>query len=132
MKFSLDKDEKYTLLTLAEEKLDTLIAPKLKSEFITMFQSGTKNLILDLTKVKYIDSSGLSAILVANRLTSEVEGFLILVGLSEMAQKLIIITKLDNVLNIFPTVAEAREAIFLNEIEEELTTETNEEDTNEE
>ena len=68
MKYSVDKKEKYTLLSLDEEKLDTLIAPDLKSEFVSLNTEGVVNVILDLSKVKYVDSSGLSSILVANRL----------------------------------------------------------------
>ena len=39
--------EKYTLLSLQEEKLDTLIAPDLKSEFITLNAEGITNIILN-------------------------------------------------------------------------------------
>jgi len=120
MKYSIDKQEKYSILALDEEKLDTLVAPKLKSEFVTLFQSGTSNLILDMSKVKYVDSSGLSAILVANRLAGDEDGFLILAGITPHVMKLITISKLDNVLNLFPTVKEAVDAIFLSEMEKEL------------
>lgn len=120
MKYSIDKQEKYSILALDEEKLDTLVAPKLKSEFVTLFQSGTSNLILDMSKVKYVDSSGLSAILVANRLAGDEDGFLILAGITPHVMKLITISKLDNVLNLFPTVKEAIDAIFLSEVEKEL------------
>lgn len=120
MKYSIDKQEKYSILALDEEKLDTLIAPKLKSEFVTIFQSGTSNLILDMSKVKYVDSSGLSAILVANRLAGDEDGFLVLAGITAHVMKLITISKLDNVLNLLPTVKEAVDAIFLSEAEKEL------------
>jgi len=120
MKYSIDKQEKYSILALDEEKLDTLVAPKLKSEFVTLFQSGTSNLILDMSRVKYVDSSGLSAILVANRLAGDEDGFLILAGITPHVMKLITISKLDNVLNLFPTVKEAVDAIFLSEMEKEL------------
>lgn len=120
MKYSIDKQEKYSILALDEEKLDTLVAPKLKSEFVTLFQSGTSNLILDMSKVKYVDSSGLSAILVANRLAGDEDGFLVLAGITPHVMKLITISKLDNVLNLFPTIKEAIDAIFLSEVEKEL------------
>jgi anti-sigma B factor antagonist len=120
MKYSIDKQEKYSILALDEEKLDTLIAPKLKSEFVTIFQSGTSNLILDMSKVKYVDSSGLSAILVANRLAGDEDGFLVLAGITAHVMKLITISKLDNVLNLLPTVKEAIDAIFLSEAEKKL------------
>ena len=122
MQYAVDKSERYTTLTLQEEKLDTLIAPKLKSEFVTMFQSGTANLILDLSTVKYVDSSGLSSILVANRMAKEENGCMVLIGIQDHVMKLIKISKLDQVLTILPTKEEAVDSVFLNEIEKDLST----------
>ena len=62
MKFTVDKQEKYTMLKLHEEKLDSSVAPQLKSELITLHAEGVQNIILDLSEVKYTDSSGLSAL----------------------------------------------------------------------
>lgn len=123
MQYAVDKSERYTTITLQEEKLDTLIAPKLKSEFVTMFESGTLNLILNLHDVKYVDSSGLSAILVANRMAKEKNGCLVLIGVQDHVMKLISISKLDQVLTILPTKEEAVDTVFLNEIEKDLTSE---------
>lgn len=120
MKYTIDKHEKYSILSLEEERIDSLIAPKLKTEFVTMFQSGTQNLILNLAKTKYVDSSGLSALLVANRLATEAEGFLVMVGITDHVMKLITISKLDSVFNIFSTNAEAIDAVFLSIIEKDL------------
>ena len=126
MKFSVDKQDKYTILKLDEPKLDTSLAPSLKSEFITMHAEGIRNVILDLTEVKYTDSSGLSALLVGNRTFQQEGGIFILTNLSDHAQKLIKISQLDGVLNILPTVQEAIDAVFMNEIEGDL----NDEDEN--
>ena len=120
MRYSIEKSEKYTKLSLDEEKLDTLIAPKLKTEFVTLYQSGTDNLILDLSETKYVDSSGLSALLTANRMSNEVGGCLVLVGVNDHVMKLIKISKLDNIFNMLPTVEEAVDAVFLHEIEKDL------------
>ncbi|AZQ62660.1 anti-sigma factor antagonist [Flammeovirga pectinis] len=120
MRFSVNKSEKYTVLIPEEEKLDSLKAPQLKAEIVTMFQSGTENLIIDLSNVKYVDSSGLSSILVANRLAGEVNGRLVLAGLNEHVMKLIKISKLETVLNLLPTVQEAIDSVFLHEIEKDI------------
>ena len=68
MEFKIDKFENHTLIKVLEEKLDTHIAPTLKSELVLVSGNGEKNIILDLSNCRYCDSSGLSAILVANRL----------------------------------------------------------------
>ncbi len=117
MKYLVDKQEKFNLIQLEEEKLDSTIAPVLKTEMVTFNAEGVRNIILDLTKVKYIDSSGLSSILVSNRLCNNDNGMLVLSNVSEHVMKMIKISQLDSVLNILPTNEEAVDAIFLNEIE---------------
>lgn len=123
MRYSIEKAEKYTQLTLEEEKMDTLIAPKVKSEVVALYQTETVNLIIDLSSVKYVDSSGLSALLLANRASKQVGGLLVLVGLNEHVSKLIHISKLDQVFEILPTVQEAIDRVFLHEIEKDLNAE---------
>lgn len=121
MKYTIDKKENYTIITIDEKKLDTTIAPDLKSEFVKLNAEGITNLILDLNNVKYTDSSGLSSILIANRLCNSSNGLLILTGLQDHVMKLITISKLESVLNILPTVEEAIDRVFLHEIERDLT-----------
>lgn len=120
MKYTIDKQEKYSSLRLHEEKLDSSVAPQLKSELITLHAEGIHNVILDLTEVKYTDSSGLSALLVGNRIMQEDNGIFILANLSEHTMKLIKISQLDTVLNILPTVEEAVDAVYMHEIEKDL------------
>lgn len=121
MKYTIDKQEQYTILKLQEEKLDTVLAPNLKSELVTINAEGIKNLILDLGEVKYTDSSGLSAILVGNRVFSESNGFFVIANITDHVLKLVRISQLDSVLNIASSVAEGIEAILsaLEEKEEE-------------
>ncbi len=120
MKYTIDKKEKYTTLKLDETKLDTHIAPQLKSEFVTLHAEGVKNIILDLSEVKYTDSSGLSALLVGNRTISQNGGIFVLSCLSDHVMKLIKISQLDGVLNILPTVEEAVDSVLMTEIENDL------------
>jgi len=120
MKYSIDKQEKYTLLSLNEEKLDSSIAPHLKSQMVTLHAEGVRNIILDLAEVKYTDSSGLSALLVGNRILQEDDGIFILTRLSDHTLKLIKISQLDSVLNILPTVEEGIDAVFMHEIEKDM------------
>ncbi|MBK7652959.1 MAG: STAS domain-containing protein [Flammeovirgaceae bacterium] len=120
MKYSIDKQEKYTLFRLNEEKLDSSIAPQLKSEMVTLHAEGVRNIILDLSEVKYTDSSGLSALLVGNRVLQEDNGIFILTKLSDHTMKLIKISQLDSVLNILPSVEEGIDAVFMHEIEKDM------------
>ena len=100
MEFKIEKQENYTTIKVLVEKLDTHIAPKLKSELVLIVGNGEKNIILDLTDCRYCDSSGLSAILVANRLCKNANGLFVLTGLQTAVERLITISQLDTVLNI--------------------------------
>ncbi|MCS6824127.1 MAG: STAS domain-containing protein [Cytophagaceae bacterium] len=120
MKYTIEKTEKYTLLQLHEEKLNSVLAPDLKSEFVKLNAEGIRNIILDMSAVKYTDSSGLSSILVGNRLCENEKGLFVLSGVTEHVMKLIKISQLDTVLTILPTIEESIDAVFMNEIEKDL------------
>jgi anti-sigma B factor antagonist len=108
MKYSVDKQELYSVFSLMEDNLNSIIAPDLKSEFVLFHNEGTQNFILDLSNVKFVDSSGLSAILIANRLWKSETSTFVLTGISNPSvKKLIEISKLDTILAIAPTVSEA-------------------------
>ena len=111
MEFNIEKKDNHTLIQVLVEKLDTHIAPTLKSELVLVSGNGEKNIILDLSDCRYCDSSGLSAILVANRLCKNASGTFVLTGLTEAVERLITISQLDTVLNITNTVEEGAEMI---------------------
>ncbi len=120
MKFTVDKHEKYVLIKLNETKLNSLISPQLKSELILTNTEGQRNIILDLSNVKYSDSSGLSSLLVGHRICKNAEGSFILTGINENVSRLISISQLENILTIVATVDEGIDLIFMEEIEKEL------------
>lgn len=124
MKFTVDKHEKYVLIKLNESKLNSLISPQLKSELILMNTDGQRNIILDLSMVKFADSSGLSSLLVGHRICKNAEGTFILTGLSDSVARLISISQLESVLTIVATPEEAIDLVFMEEIEKELKKET--------
>lgn len=111
MHFDIDKNDNYTVIKVKTEKLDTLVAPSLKSELVILNTDGVKNIIIDMTDARYCDSSGLSAILVANRLCKNSNGKFVLAGLQEPVKKLITISQLDSILTIVSSITEATNTI---------------------
>ena len=111
MEFKITKLDKHTSIEVLEEKLDTNIAPSLKSELVIISGNGEKNIVLDLKNCRYCDSSGLSAILVANRLCKNANGTFVLTGLNDAVDRLITISQLDTVLNIAYSNEEAVDMI---------------------
>jgi len=111
MDFEIIKIEDYTLITIMSDRLDTNIAPDLKSELVILNSNGEKNIILDVSNCSYCDSSGLSAILVANRLCEDAIGTFILTGLQADVEQIIRISMLHTVLIITKTAKEAVELL---------------------
>ena len=120
MKFSADKQDKYCVFKLQEEKLNSVVAPSLKSEMIVLNAEGVKNIIFDMNHIRFVDSSGLSSILIANRLCKNSGGSLILCNVSDNVLKLIKISQLDSILTIVPTVTEASDLAVMDELERNL------------
>lgn len=107
MDYKVDKKDKYVVVATTATKLNTTNAPDLKSEFVLITNDGVKNIILDLSSCEYCDSSGLSAILVANRLCEQLEGKFVITGLQPEVDSLIKISLLDTILNIKESIDEA-------------------------
>ena len=120
MKFTVEKHDKYSLFKLQESKLNSLISSELKSEFVMLNQQMQNNVIVDLSETQHCDSSGLSALLVGFRLCRNAGGAFVLTGLQEHVRKLISISQLDNMLVITPTVSEAADFIFMDDVEKQL------------
>jgi len=111
MNFDIENKTNCAVIRVQNAKLDTHIAPALKSELVLVSGKGEKNIILDLKKCQYCDSSGLSAVLVANRLCKNAGGVFVLCGLNEAVERLITISQLDTVLTITDTVEDAEKLI---------------------
>jgi anti-anti-sigma factor len=121
MNIATDKTENYLYVKPGNDKFDASVSSDMKAWFVQEIgNTAYKNLIFDLATVKYCDSSGLSAILVGNRLCQEKGGVFILCNVSDHVFKLIRISQLDTVLNILPTKEEAIDAVFLHEVEAQL------------
>lgn len=111
MKFSVDKQDGLVVYELLEDKLTSLNAPVLKSELVLANAEGFKNIVVDLDKVKFVDSSGLSALLIGHRLCKDEKGIFGLCGLNDTVKNLIKISQLEDVLHIYSTQFDATEAI---------------------
>jgi anti-sigma B factor antagonist len=120
MDYTTEKHEKYIVLKLKDDKLNDLISSQLKVRFEELHNDGERNIILDLTRVNYCDSSGLSAILMGNKLCKNAFGSFVLCGLNVNVQRVITISQLDKVLLICPSLQEAIDLVFMDEIEREL------------
>ena len=107
MDFSIQKDDSYTYIRVLNEKLDYLMAPGLKSELVLIVANGEMNILVDLSGCNFCDSSGLSALLLGNRLCRDVNGKFILYGCTGQVSEMLDLADLGNHLTVAETKDEA-------------------------
>jgi anti-sigma B factor antagonist len=100
MHFSHEQKGNAIVVTTHVDKLDAVNAPELKALFTLLNKNGHNQMVLDLSETKYCDSTGLSAILIANRLCKDTNGSFAMCGLQANVAKMISIAQLDKVLTI--------------------------------
>ena len=108
MNFEIKKVNDITIFKLNEKRLDTNISGLVKGEFTLLLKvEGAAKLIVDLSEVESCDSSGLSSLLVANRILNTTGGNLRIAAPSDKVYALIKITQLERVLPVCKTVDQA-------------------------
>jgi anti-sigma B factor antagonist len=98
MGFVKEQQKGVTIIKVEDERLDSVIAPQLKSELLFLVKEGTRNVLIDLSEVNYADSSGLGAFLFGIRQLKSVYGQLKLLDANERIMSLVRIARLDGIL----------------------------------
>ncbi len=126
MEYSLEKNEQYALVNLAETSLDAATSLDLARVVALLSREGYTNLIMDLKEVQSIENEGITVLRKANDLCLRDEGLLVLVTKDDE-----LIDRLDSAqirdLTILPTLEEAVDAVFMNELESEFREEEDDE-----
>lgn len=92
-------------------EIDVYTAPEFKSALNKTILTGASHLVIDLTDVSYMDSSGFGALLSATKQVRPKGGTVNLVGCSEAIERMLKITSLDTVFGMFPCLDDALESI---------------------
>lgn len=90
-----------------EGEVDVYTAPQLKQDIVQIAERGVKHLIVNLSKVEYLDSTGLGVLIGGLKRLREGEGNLALVGPGMRILRIFEITGLDKIFDIYPTEEEA-------------------------
>ena len=107
MKFEIQTEEDFSIMTLKSERLDSKVAPELKSQFIVLANtSDSGHLILDLSAISFADSSGLGALLLAQRLYRDLDRNLVICNVPDRIRKLLAISQLDHAFTIASDINE--------------------------
>ncbi len=94
-----------------EGEVDVYTAPQLKQQMITLLESGTKQMVVDLTKVDYFDSTALGVLIGGLKRIRERDGNLSLICPNPRIRRVFEITGLDKIFDIYSSADEAKAGI---------------------
>jgi len=107
MKNTVSSRKELTILKLEEEVFDFRHSACFRHTIETLLQEeNSRNLIIDFSQVKAIDSGGISSMLIAHQLSNQCQGLAIFVSLCQQIKDLLKLTNLDKQLYIFSSINE--------------------------
>ena len=87
-----------------EGEIDLHVSPRISAAIAAMIEQKPSRLVVDLSGVSYIDSSGLAVLIEAMQNVEAYGGKFVLAGLQEGVRPIFEIARLDQVFLIFPHV----------------------------
>ncbi|ASQ90309.1 anti-anti-sigma factor [Prosthecochloris sp. GSB1] len=107
MKHSVSNRKDLTILKIDEPVFDVRHAENFRKTVHEMLQDdGQKNLIIDFSLVKAIDSCGIGCLLLAHQMANRSDGLAIFVSLCQQIKDLLKLSGLDKQLYIFTSINE--------------------------
>lgn len=88
------------------DRLDATVSTQFKGQMIDMIAKGKYKIVLNLSQVVFMDSSGLGTIISLLKSVAT-KGNIILLGVNESVVSLLKLTRMDRVFAILPTEEEA-------------------------
>ncbi len=112
MEMRIEKMGEVTVVVLPGERLDASDATEFKRNIAPVLEGNSK-VVFDMSQLRFVDSSGLGAILSCLRQLNANGGDLKLCGLSKPVRALFELVRMHKVFNIFNTKEEAVNALQL-------------------
>jgi len=101
--FPMPRKDRPNVLPL-EGEIDLHVSPTVTASLNIMIEKKPKQLVVDLSRVTYIDSAGLAAFIEGMQKVEVYGGKFALAGLQETVRSIFEISRLDQVFRIFPDV----------------------------
>ncbi|NOY13770.1 MAG: STAS domain-containing protein [Deltaproteobacteria bacterium] len=110
MRLNISEQNEIVRIEVQEERMDAHNSGDLKEQMLQLFDEGKCNLLIDLSEVRFVDSSGLGALVSGFKNASAREGSLKLCCLQPQVRSMFELTRLHRVFEIFPSSEEALES----------------------
>jgi anti-sigma B factor antagonist len=109
MRFEESKIGKVFVAKVLESRISADVAPRFKEDIINYVTKGNRTLVLDLSEVTFIDSSGLGALIASLKVIGN-DGELMLCGVRDSVASMFKLTRMNKVFRMFPSPEEAAAA----------------------
>lgn len=86
-------------------------AAQLRKLFEEIYKEGARKVVIDLSSLNYVDSSGLASFIEFLQRLTQAKGILRLSGLSDKIANIFEVTKLNTIFQVFENVERAKEGI---------------------
>ncbi len=106
MEIAVEKENDVAVVIIPVAELDAANAAEFKRDMATVLDAHAK-VLLDLTRLRFIDSSGLGAFLSCLRKLNEKQGDLKLCGMAQQVRAVFEMVRMHRILDIFGTREEA-------------------------
>ncbi len=103
MEISVRDEGCLCVVSVLGSRIDAAVALAFKEAMRRSTQDGEQDVVLDLQRVEFIDSSGLGAIVATMKLLAP-ERSLILAGLTTTVAKVFRLTRMDTVFSVYSTL----------------------------
>jgi anti-sigma B factor antagonist len=107
MQLDMQSEDDRVIISVREERLDAHNSSELKERILRAIEEGGRRLVVDLAEVKFIDSSGLGALLSGYKNANQRSGTFVLSGLQPRVRSMFELTRLNRVFEIYPRLQEA-------------------------
>lgn len=98
------------IITISEANIDLEALDKIKTEVEAFLSKGSNRILVDLSSVNYLSSTGLGLLVYINNACNTAGGRFGIFGLQEYTLDMIKMTKLDSVISVYTDQNEAEEA----------------------
>jgi anti-sigma B factor antagonist len=107
MNLNLEKINGYNVLTILDERIDAHNSGELKEYLLQMIEHGEQQIFVQLGHVRFIDSSGLGALLSGNKHVIAKSGRFALTNIQKQVLSMFELTRLNRVFEIYADLNEA-------------------------
>lgn len=107
MNLNLEKIQSYSVLAVKDERIDAHNSGELKDAILHLIEQGEAAIIVQLESVRFIDSSGLGALLSGHKNAAARGGKFALANVQPQVLSMFELTRLNRVFEIYADVNEA-------------------------